>query len=245
MTAYWIGTSGYNFDSWRGSFYPPALAEPEMLRFYGQHLVSVESNLTFYKLPNIRTVQAWARDVPEHFTFSLKAPRRITHDLKLRDASDAVTRFCDTAKVLKTKLGVVLFQLPSFLKKEVSRLEDFLHQLAPGFRVAFEFRNPSWFADDVFDCLRRFDAALCLTEHPQRSTPFEATASFGYLRLRRPDYDDSELDDWAERLRAATQWKDAFVYFKQEAEGRSPVLAMRLAARLQPQPEAERYLEQP
>jgi uncharacterized protein YecE (DUF72 family) len=235
MATFWVGTSGYNYKEWKGPFYPSDLAEQEMLKYYAARFATVEINYTFYRMPNVRTLQGWAKETPETFAFTLKAPRRITHDLRLRDAADPLTYFCDTAKVLKTKLGALLFQLPPFLKKDVARLEDFLHQLPPGFRPAFEFRNASWFSDDVYECLRRFDVALCIAEHEDRTAPFEQTASFGYFRLRRPDYTDAELTEWAQRLADATaQWGEIFVYFKHEAAGRGPLLAAKLHSLLHP-----------
>ncbi len=239
MSTFWIGTSGYNYKEWRGSFYPPELAEQEMLKFYAQRFSTVEINYTFYRMPNVRTLQGWAKETPEGFTFTLKAPRRITHDLRLRDAGEPVTHFCETAKALKKKLGAMLFQLPPFLKKDVARLEDFLHHLPPGFRPAFEFRNQSWFADDVYECLQRFDAALCIAEHEEHSAPFEQTTDFGYFRLRRPDYSDADLAAWAQRLEdAAARWKDVFIYFKHEEAGKGPQYAAKLFSLLHPAPSA-------
>lgn len=229
MATFWVGTSGFSYKEWVGSFYPSDLPEPQMLRYYAQRFASVEINYTFYRLPTVRVLQGWAKETPEHFGFSLKAPRRITHDLRLRDAADVVSDFCDAAQALKQRLGALLFQLPPFLKKDTSRLEDFLHQLPPGFRAACEFRNASWFADDVFECLRRFGVALCISEAEDRHPPFEITANFGYFRLRKLDYSDEDLAGWARRLQdAAPQWTDAFVYFKHEAEGKGPRLAARL-----------------
>lgn len=238
MNRIWVGTSGYNYKEWKGPFYPEELSEQDMLRFYGERYPTVEINYTFYRMPTVRTLQAWAKETPEEFVFSLKAPRRITHEMRLRDAGDPLTYFCDTAKVLKAKLGALLFQLPPFLKKDVPRLEDFLHQLPSGFRAAFEFRNQSWFSDDVFECLRRFEVALCVAEHEERSAPFECTAPFGYLRLRRADYTDADLAAWAERLASRSEWQQTFVYFKHEAEGRGPLLASKLLRYLQPSPPA-------
>ncbi|HVM96608.1 MAG TPA: DUF72 domain-containing protein, partial [Candidatus Acidoferrales bacterium] len=212
MARLWIGTSGYNYKEWRGNFYPSDLSEQDMLKFYAQRLETVEINYTFYRMPTVRILQGWAKETPDNFMFTLKAPRRITHDLRLRDASDPLTYFCDTAKVLKNKLGALLFQLPPFLKKDVSRLEDFLHQLPPGFRPAFEFRNPTWFADDVYECMRRFEVALCTSDREERSAPLERTAPFGYFRLRRPEYSDADLAEWAQRLGdASSEWEDIFV----------------------------------
>jgi uncharacterized protein YecE (DUF72 family) len=223
-----IGTSGYSYSEWLGSFYPPDLAENRMLSFYAQQFDSVEINYTFYRMPTVRVLQSWGKETPGNFVFSLKAPRRITHDLRLRDAADPLTFFTDTASALKDRLGVLLFQLPPFLKKDSSRLEDFLHQVPPGFKTAFEFRNATWYADDVYECMRRFGVALCVTENEQRDTPFEATADFGYFRLRKPDYTDAELEEWAKRIDgASSQWQDAFVYFKHEGEGKGPAFASR------------------
>jgi uncharacterized protein YecE (DUF72 family) len=236
MAQFWIGTSGYNYKEWRGNFYPSDLSEQDMLKYYAQRFATVEINYTFYRMPTVRVLQGWGKEAPENFLFTLKAPRRITHDLRLRDASDPLTYFCDTAKVLKSKLGALLFQLPPFLKKDVSRLEDFLHQLPPGFRPAFEFRNPTWFADDVYECMRRFDVALCTSDREERSAPLEQTAHFGYFRLRRPEYSDADLAEWAQRLvDASSVWKDIFVYFKHEAAGKGPALAAKLISLLQPE----------
>jgi len=246
MANFWIGTSGYNYKEWKGPFYPADLAEPQMLKYYAERFTTVEINYTFYRMPNVRTLQAWGKETPDGFVFTLKAPRRITHELRLRDAADPLTYFCDTAKALKKKLGAMLFQLPPFLKKDVARLEDFLHQLPPGYRPAFEFRNQSWFSDEVYECLRRFDVALCIAEHEDRSAPFEQTADFGYFRLRRPDYTDVELEAWAQRLTdAAGRWSDIFVYFKHEAAGKGPMLAAKLVSLLHPTAAAAAVADQP
>jgi uncharacterized protein YecE (DUF72 family) len=239
MATFWIGTSGYNYKEWRGPFYPSDLPEQEMLKFYAQRLATVEINYTFYRMPTVRVLQGWSKETPENFVFTLKAPRRITHELRLRDAADPLQYFCDTAKVLKQKLGGLLFQLPPFLKKDVSRLEDFLHQLPPGFRPAFEFRNATWFADEVYECLRRFEVALCVSDREERGTPIESTAPFGYFRLRRQDYTDADLEAWAQRLvDAGSGWQDVFVYFKHEADGRGPELAAKLWSLLHQEPAA-------
>lgn len=229
MASYWIGTSGYSYKAWKGSFFPESLPDTEMLRYYGERFAAVEINYTFYRTATVRQLQNWAKEVPEHFTFTLKAPRRITHDMRLRDAADLAADFCDTARALKSKLGALLFQLPPFLKRDTPRLEDFLHQMPPGFRVAFEFRNQTWFADEVYETLRRFGVALCTVESPDRAVPLEATADFGYFRLRQPDYSDEDLAACAERIRtAATAWQDVFIYFKHEADAQGPALAARL-----------------
>jgi uncharacterized protein YecE (DUF72 family) len=234
MATSWIGTSGYSYKQWKGPFYPEALPDAEMLRYYAARFAAVEINYTFYRMPSVRQLQSWAKEAPEHFTFTLKAPRRITHELRLRDAADLAVDFCDTARALKHKLGALLFQLPPFLKRDTPRLEDFLHQMPEGLRVAFEFRNPTWYADEVYDTLRRFGVALCVVEAPERSVPLEVTADFGYFRLRQPEYSDAELAECAGRIQqAAAAWRDAFIYFKHEDDGQGPLLAARLRTLLE------------
>lgn len=225
-----IGTTGYNYREWRGSFYPHDLPDTDQLRFYSSRFPTVELNYTFHKAVTVRLLQGWAKEVPDDFAFSLKAPRRITHDLKLRDAADLVADFFDVAGALRAKLGVILFQIPPFLKRDLPRLEDFLHQTPPGCRVAVEFRNASWFSDDVYECLRRFGVAMVISEGPERDTPWTPTADFGYFRLRQPVYTDDELRICAERISfLAVGWRDVFVYFKHEAGAHGPAYGARLA----------------
>src|SRR5262249_46373077 len=147
-------------------------------------------------------LQRWAAETPAGFSFTLKSPRRITHDQRLRDVADSLQRFCDTSAVLGDKRGPALFQLPPNMKKDLPRLEDFLALLAataPGLRAAFEFRHESWLGDDVYQALRARGAALCIADAEDFATPPVATASWGYLRLRRQDYDDAALGVWADR----------------------------------------------
>jgi uncharacterized protein YecE (DUF72 family) len=234
MASYWVGTSGYTYKEWRGSFYPEDLAENEMLRFYAGQLPTVELNHTFYRPTTVRQLHAWAKETPDGFAFSFKAPRRITYDMRLRDTADLVSDFFETAGSLKGKLGAVLFQIPPFLKRDVPRLEDFLHQMPPGPRVAFDFRNQSWLNDEVYECLRRFGVALCAVEGAERDVPPEPTAGFGYFRLRRPVYGEDDLAATARRIQsAAGGWDDVYVYFKHEAEGAGPSYAMKLRSLLE------------
>lgn len=220
MANVWVGTSGYSYKQWKGVFYPEDLPDARMLQYYATRFNSVEINYTFYRFASVRQLQGWAKEVPASFAFTLKAPRRITHEMRLRDAAETASDFCETAGALKDKLGVLLFQLPPFLKRDVARLEDFLHQMPSGFRLVFEFRNATWFTDEVYDCLRRFNVALCAVEADERESPLESTASFGYFRLRRSVYDDAALAATARRiLTAAADWSDVFAYFKHEATG--------------------------
>ncbi len=230
MARYRIGTSGYSYKQWKGHFYPEDLDDKEMLRFYAERLDTVEINNTFYRFATVRQLQSWAKDVGDDFAFSLKAPRRITHELRLRDAAELANDFLANATALGDKLGCVLFQLPPFLKCDLPRLEDFLHQLTPGFRTVFEFRSASWYVPDVFDCLRRFGAAPCVTDGGEDDSDGDvpaAGADFGYFRLRRDTYDEPALAAAAEMIRQRTQsMSDVFVYLKHEDEG--PAYAQRL-----------------
>ena len=222
-----VGTSGYSYKEWKGSFYPEDLPVAKMLGFYGERFDTVESNYTFRGMPPVSVLENWAASVPAGFRFALKAPMQITHRRKLRDAGELVAQWFEVAGALNERLGPVLFQLPPDFAKDVPRLRDFLALLPTGRRAAFEFRHRSWFDDAVFDVLRDRDAALCLAEaEDELDVPFVATADWGYVRLRRPDYGPRELSSWARRIREQ-DWRDAFVFFKHEDQGRGPGLAGR------------------
>lgn len=221
-----VGTSGFSYKPWRGSFYPEKLPEGRMLAYYAERLPAVEINNTFYRMPNEETLRKWAAETPESFRFALKSPRRITHEKKLADVGDTLTRLHESAAVLAQRLGPVLFQLPPFMRKDLPRLNDFLAQLPGGLLAAMEFRHASWFSDDVYEALRSRGAALCIAESEELATPPEATAAWGYLRLRRQDYGEAELAAWAERVRGQ-RWDNVFVFFKHEDEGKGPALAAR------------------
>jgi uncharacterized protein YecE (DUF72 family) len=222
-----IGTSGYNYPEWRGSFYPPKLAASAMLPYYAERFVTVEINATFYRMPVPSTVAGWAAATPDGFVFTLKAPQRITHMRRLRDIDEPLRVFCDAARVLGPKLGPLFFQLPPNFKKDTGRLHDVLVHVPPDLRCAFEFRHASWFADDVYAALRARDAALCVADTEEGRTPDEVTASWGYYRLRNVDYPDAELATWAEALTRPGR-DDVFCYFKHEDTGTGPALAARL-----------------
>ena len=223
----YVGTSGYSYKEWKGTFYPKDLPDRRMLRFYGERFRTVEINNTFYRLPKASVLQAWAGDVPADFRFALKAPQTITHRQRLQDAGNSLSQFLEVAEALRQRLGPLLFQLPPNLKKDVSRLRDFLGLLPGERRVALEFRHPSWFDEELFGLLRDHQAALCIAEaEDDLEVPFMATADWGYLRLRRPDYRAAELKQWVKRLRQQ-DWRDVFVFFKHEDEGKGPQLAKR------------------
>jgi uncharacterized protein YecE (DUF72 family) len=212
------GASGYSFKEWKGTFYPEKMKPEEMLPYYSQRLPTVEINNTFYQMPKAAVLENWARSTPESFKFAIKASRRITHMSRLRadSAADSVGFLYRNLALLGGKRGPVLYQLPPFLKKDLPRLADFLAVLPAGHGAAFEFRNDTWFADDVYDALKRAGAALCLSEREDNAPPpLVETASWGYVRLRLETYEEDDLAQWARRL-AATGWNEIYVYFMHE-----------------------------
>jgi uncharacterized protein YecE (DUF72 family) len=223
-----VGTSGFSYKEWKGSFYPEDLPASEMLRFYAERLSAVEINNTFYRMPRAETLAQWAEQVPPHFVFVLKASQRITHQKRLKQAEDAVDYFFRTAATLGARLGPVLFQLPPNLKKDLPRLTDFLSALPAEVRAAFEFRHVSWFEEDVFEALRAGGAALCLAEDETLETPLVATTGWGYARLRRQDYVPADLERRARSYRTQP-WSELFVFLKHEEGGRGPALAREFA----------------
>jgi uncharacterized protein YecE (DUF72 family) len=230
-----VGTSGYAYKEWKGSFYPADLPAKRMLRYYSERFSTVEINNTFYRMPTVALLETWADEVPADFRFVLKAPQRITHLQRLQGADDAVAHLLDVAAALRQRLGALLFQLPPNLKKDVPRLRAFLALLPPQARAALEFRHPSWFDDEVFALLREQRAALCIADaEGDLDVPVVATADWGYLRLRRPDYDDAALTAWAKRVQQQQAWQEAFVFFKHEDAGRGPQLAHRFMELAEP-----------
>ena len=221
------GTSGYSYKEWLGHFYPDKLPASEMLRYYAEHFSTVEINNTFYRMPAESMLAQWVQQVPARFRFTLKAPRSITHEQRLRESESNVAEFLRRAEVLGDKLGALLFQLPPFLKKDLPRLRDFLALLPSGREVAFEFRNLSWQDDEVYQALAGRGAILCVTDTDEGDTPFVATSHCGYVRLRRTHYDDRELEGWAAQI-ADRKLPKTYVYFMHEDEALGTRFARRL-----------------
>jgi len=229
-----IGTSGYNYPEWRGSFYPEKFSTAKMLPYYAERLTTVEINYTFYRMPNAKILAGWNAETPEGFRFALKAPKRITHDKRLKDVAEPLRYFLDTARTLGAKLGPILFQLPPNFKKDLSRLGDLLTLLPSDLRYAFEFRHVSWHADDLYERLRTNNAALCIADSETLSTPLEATADWGYLRLRDEGYSPADLEEWGRRVtRLQAGWKDTYVFFKHEESGIGPAFATQFRSLLE------------
>ena len=223
-----VGTSGYNYPEWKGTFYPKDLPTSKMLPYYVERFTTVEINNTFYRMPSAKTVTGWGAAAPAGFTFVLKAPQKITHFSRLRDVAQPLGFFCETAQTLGDKLGPLFFQLPPNFKKATDRLADVLAKLPPALRVAFEFRHESWFDDEVYALLRARNAALCIAATEEGVTPAVATADFGYLRLREVEYSAEDLRRWLQTIRdIGAGWRDAYVFFKHEDSGTGPALARR------------------
>jgi uncharacterized protein YecE (DUF72 family) len=223
-----IGMSGYSYKEWKPNFYPADLPADEMLSFYADRFGTVEINNTFYRMPTEKVLTQWAEEVPAGFVFGLKAPRRITHMSRLKDSADNVQYFMRTANCLGDRLGPTLFQLPPNFKKDLPLLQEFLTLIPRTWVAAFEFRHQSWFEEDVYAALRQHDASLCIVDDEESGTPVVATAGWGYLRLRRTDYPNAELEAWADRIKAQP-WDRAYAFFKHEEDGGlGPQIALRM-----------------
>jgi uncharacterized protein YecE (DUF72 family) len=221
-----VGTSGYGYKEWKGTFYPAKIKAADMLAYYAERLATVEINNTFYRMPKRELLEKWRDDVPDGFVFVLKAPQRITHVRRLKaEAAEDVAFVVETSAALGAKRGPFLFQTPPAFRKETERLREFLSFLPEDVRAAFEFRHESWEDEEVRAALAEKGAALCVADVDEAEPPsIVATGRFGYLRLRRADYDAAALARWADRL-LAQPWDEAFVFFKHEDEGRGPALA--------------------
>jgi uncharacterized protein YecE (DUF72 family) len=230
-----VGTSGYNYPEWRGTFYPEKFSADKMLAFYAARFPTVEINYTFYRMPTEKLLNGWVAGTPDGFTFTLKAPRRITHDARLQRCEDTLQTFCRTARTLGSRLAVLLFQLPPAMKKDADLLRNFIALLPDGLRAAFEFRHASWFDGEVYDALRSRNLALCIADSEKLSTPVETTADYGYFRLRDEGYQQADIERWATTIRGLTGVGDTYVYFKHEEQGLGPEFAQRLMGALGPE----------
>ncbi len=224
--AIWVGTSGYNYPEWKGSFYPEKLPAAQMLPYYAERLSTVEINYTFYRTPNQKILAGWNAATPERFKLTLKAPKRITHDARLKDCAERLQYFVDLAATLGPKLGALLFQLPPNFKQDLAVLDAFLESFPPGVAAAFEFRHGSWLNDDVYRRLAARNLALCVADSETMATPVQVTADYAYFRLRDEGYTPEDIARWAQTIRDSTGGcKDVFVYFKHEEVGKGPLFA--------------------
>jgi uncharacterized protein YecE (DUF72 family) len=225
MTRFFVGTSGYSYKEWKGSFYPEKLPQKEMLSYYAQRFSTVEINNSFYRMPSEDVLESWTAEVPKTFRFAFKAPQTITHRKRLKNAEEETDTFLRATAVLKDRCGPLLFQLPPNLKKDLPRLDTFLRFLGGRPPTAIEFRHASWIDDEVFDCLRANSCALCLADIDDAPAPdLVSTANWGYVRLRRENYTKKQLSEWIKRIQFQ-EWDDAYVFFKHEETGSGPKFA--------------------
>jgi uncharacterized protein YecE (DUF72 family) len=220
----YVGTSGFSYKGWKGPFYPEKLSNKEMLKYYGSQLPAVEINNTFYRMPKREVFESWAAQVPEGFRFSVKASRRITHFKRLNDTDEVLDYLLAGAGALGERLGVLLFQLPPNFKVDLERLKRFLGTLPRDVRAAFEFRHQGWRDESVHAALRDHGAALVIADTDDEDAEIVSTAAWGYLRLRKTDYDDLQTAAWAAKV-TEQAWEDAFVFFKHEDAGVGPLMA--------------------
>lgn len=230
-----IGTSGWHYKHWVGTYYPEKTSAAKMLPLYLKDFDTVELNNSFYRLPKPETMRCWRDSVPDDFVFAVKASRFITHNLKLKNPQNALDRFLPIAAMLGDKLGPILFQTPPQWRVNLERLQEFLALMPRHLQYAFEFREPSWLCPEVYCLLKRFNAALCIYEIAGFHSPVEVTADWTYVRLHGPggkyqgSYSDSVLKDWAARLCA---WQkrgiSSYLYFDNDDSGFAPHNALRL-----------------
>jgi uncharacterized protein YecE (DUF72 family) len=234
--ALWVGTSGYAYPEWRGSFYPEKMQTAKMLPYYAERFPTVEINNTFYRMPNAKILEGWSAQVPERFKLTLKAPQRITHQKRLRDCADEVKYFLEVASTLGPKLGAILFQTPPYLRMNLEVLDSFLEMLPAGLCAAFEFRHKSWMEADVFSRLQAKGLALCVADSESFSTPVEITAGYAYFRLRDEGYQPQDIERWGQVIQERTaHCSDVYVYFKHEEAGIGTEFARQLISFLSPQ----------
>jgi uncharacterized protein YecE (DUF72 family) len=230
-----IGCSGWEYAHWRGDFYPAALARSRWFEYYAARFDTVEINNTFYRLPERRTFAAWAERAPMQFVYAVKASRFLTHMKKLKDPEEPLDRLFTRMRPLRRRLGPVLYQLPPGWKRDVPRLEHFLQVLPRGVRHVLEFREPSWYADDVMALLERFRVALCLHDMRGSATGRERVGPFVYVRFHGATgnygggYSDDRLEEWARWLREQrAAGTDVYAYFNNDIGGHAPRDALTL-----------------
>jgi uncharacterized protein YecE (DUF72 family) len=229
----WVGTSGYNYPEWKGSFYPQKLPATKMLSYYAERFSTVEINNTFYRMPDEKILAGWNRETPDRFKLTLKAPKRITHDSRLRNCAEPLSFFLRVARTLGPKLGAILFQLPPYFRKDLNVLDTFLAELPADVCAAFEFRHASWLDEEVFARLKARNLALCIADSDKSSTPVRMTAEYAYFRLRDEGYTPDDIATWARTIRAQTgECRDVYVYFKHEEAGKGPEFARLLLREL-------------
>lgn len=225
----YVGTSGFAYREWRPSFYPEKTPEKQFLPYYASKLAAVEIDYTFYRMPNLATLDSWRAATPDGFKFTIKASQKITHFERLKVPSSALDYLLGVVPRLDSRLGAMLWQLPPNFKCNLERLETFLAQLPPTLPSVFEFRNDSWFVPEVYRLLEKRNVGLCVNDGDEGCTPVERTAPLVYLRLRRSAYSDAERETWCERIRTWAKEGDVLAFIKHEENPDAPLIAMQFA----------------
>lgn len=221
-----VGTSGYNYPEWKGTFYPDPFPASKMFGYYSERFTTVEINYTFYRMPTPKLTDGWKAQAPDGFSYTLKAPKRITHDRRLVDCAESMTMFIESARGLGGHLACLLFQLPPNFRADAGKLREFLALVPADVRAAFEFRHDSWHTEEIFGLLASHNVAMCIADMGDKTTPLVATAKHGYFRLRDEGYGSADIARWAATVKSfSDKWADAFVYFKHEDEGKGPAFA--------------------
>lgn len=230
-----VGVSGFSYSSWTGRFYPEGLKSDEFLEYYSKHLRSVEINSSFYAAPSAGMVKSWSAKTSTDFRFAFKAPRLITHMLKLgKGASEASEKLSAILSGLRERRGPILFQLPPFSKLDIELLRKFLSDTSGIKFKVFEFRHPSWFADSTYRLLEDHEAGFCVAETEDLKPIFKVTGSFAYFRLRKDAYNGKTIDEWSKKIAdASDDCNECYVYLRHDATGENALLAQRLSKKIQ------------
>lgn len=229
-----VGVSGFSYPKWKGRFYPEDAKSEELLAYYSKHLGSVEINSSFYALPSAAMVKNWSGKTSEKFRFSFKAPKQITHILKLGAASfEVAERLSQTLDLLGPRRGPILFQLPPYSKQDLKVLDGFLFGTSSIKDRVFEFRHESWFQETTYQLLESHGAGFCIAESEEVRTPIRVTGGFAYFRLRNESYDAKAIDRWAEKIgETAKGLRESYAYLRHDETGENAILAQRLSERL-------------
>lgn len=228
---HFIGVSGFSYPAWKGTFYPEGLKSEDFLSYYAGRLGSVEINSSFYAAPGAAMVKSWAAKTPEAFRFSFKAPRLITHIMKMGEgAADVANKMSATLDSLAQRRGPVLFQFPPFLKYDRDLLDAFLSKIPAIEPKVFEFRHASWLSDSAYDLLEEHGAGFCIADTEDMEPTFKVTGGTAYFRLRKDSYDSGSLEKWGARIKeAATGADECYVYLRHDETGENAVLAQALS----------------
>lgn len=229
-----IGCSGWNYKDWRGKFYPEKLAARNWLEYYSKHFNTVEVNSTFYRFPKDEYLEKWRATVSDDFLFTLKGSRYVTHMKKLHEVEESVARFNEVAKLLKDKLGSVLWQLPPGLHRDDDRLKAFCGHFDPEIKNVIEFRHESWYDEEVYKLLSDHNVVLCAISSPKFPEEMITTAKTGYLRFHGKGkkwydylYSEDELKEWYEQI-MEKDLEEIFIYFNNDMHGNAPENAKEL-----------------